>query len=281
MPQVEISHGTIDYVENGSGPPVVLLHGLFMNHTVWDQVIGLLPSGWRYIRPDLPLGAHRTPMNADADLSLRGLGQLVAEFLAALDLRDVVMVHSDWGGALFMTAYGLDDRIARQIICPSEAFENFPPGLPGAMVKFAARMPGGLTLALRQLRISWLRRTPPMLGQMAKRPVPDDLVRGWTEPGLRDPRVRRDVRVHATGRFDDAELIADTEALRKFNGDVLVLWSDNRVMPLAHGQRLAELIPHARLRVIDDAKVLVMLDQPAQVAAAMTEFLREAGPTAG
>jgi hypothetical protein len=89
-----------------------------------------------------------------------------------------------------------------------------------------------------------------MFGLMAKRPIPDERVRGWAEPGLRDPRVRRDVRAYATSRFDGAELIAHTKALRHFGGDVLVLWSDNRVMPLTHGDRLVELIPHARLRVI-------------------------------
>lgn len=98
MPSVEVTAGEIHYVESGGGPPVVLLHGLLMNHTQWDAVLGLLPDGFRYVLPDLPLGAHPAPMHPDADLSLRGLGQLIAEFLEALDLRDVTLVHSDWGG---------------------------------------------------------------------------------------------------------------------------------------------------------------------------------------
>ena len=58
MPVVEVTAGPIHYVEEGHGPPVVLLHGLFMDHTVWDRVMPLLPSGFRYLRPVLPLGSH-------------------------------------------------------------------------------------------------------------------------------------------------------------------------------------------------------------------------------
>ncbi|MBF6211635.1 alpha/beta hydrolase [Nocardia puris] len=277
MPTVELSAGRMHYAEQGEGPAVVLLHGLFMNHTVWDDVIDLLPEGFRYLRPDLPLGAHPLPLEPGTDLSLRGLNALIAEFLAALDLRDVVLVHSDWGGGLFLTAYGLDERVGRLIILPCEAFDNFPPGLPGKMTALATYTPGGISVALWQLRIGWLRRTPLMLGWMARRPLSADLVRGWTEPGLRDKRIRRDLLAYTKSRFDKAELIANTEALQHFSGDSLVLWSSaGKVMPRDHGPRLATLLPSSRLVEIDDAYVLSMLDQPEAVADAMSAFLTEA-----
>ncbi|MEU1951005.1 alpha/beta fold hydrolase [Nocardia rhamnosiphila] len=277
MPTVQIPAGRVHYVEQGSGPPVVLLHGLLMNHTVWDAVLELLPTGFRYIRPDLPLGAHPIPLEPGTDLSLRGLNRLVADFLAALDLHDVVLVHSDWGGALFLTAYGLDDRVGRLIVLPCEAFDNFPPGLPGKTATVATRLPGGVVLALRQLRIRRLRSLPLLFGWMAREPLPDELVRGWTEPGLRDRRIRRDLLAYTRSGFHARELIADTEALRRFTGDALILWSSaGKVMPREHGRRLAELIPRARLVEISDAYVLSMLDRPEAVAAAMTGFLTTA-----
>ncbi|WP_216902564.1 alpha/beta fold hydrolase [Nocardia alni] len=274
MPTVDIPAGRIHYAQRGEGPPVVLLHGLLMNHTQWDAVIDRLPDGFRYVLPDLPLGAHPEPLRPNTDLSLRGLNRLLADFLAALDLRDVTLVHSDWGGGLFLTAYGLDERIGRLIVLPCEAFDNFPPGLPGKTSVLASYLPGGVTLALRELRIGWLRRSPLMFGWMARNPLPDDLVRGWTEPGLRDKNIRRDLLAYTRSEFPARELIANTEALQNFSGEALILWSSaGKVMPRDHGRRLAELIPHARLVEIDDAYVLSMLDQPAAVATAMTAFL--------
>lgn len=274
MPAVDVSAGRIHYVERGDGPPVIMLHGLLMNHTQWDKVIDLLPDGFRYVLPDLPLGAHAAPMRAGADLTMHGMNHLVADFLAALDLREVTLVHSDWGGGLFLTAYGLDERVGRLIVLPCEAFENFPPGLPGKIAALAARIPGGIVLALRQLRIGWLRGLPLLMGHMARTPLPNDLVRGWTEPGLREKGIRRDLRKYATQHLVKADLIANTEALRHFSGDALVLWSSaGKVMPRDHGKQLAELLPNGRLVEIDDAYVLSMLDQPAVVAKELTAFL--------
>jgi pimeloyl-ACP methyl ester carboxylesterase len=279
MQTVTVPAGEIDYEDTGSGPPVVLLHGLLMDHTVWDHVLPHLPPGFRYVRPVLPLGAHRHPMRPGADLSLGGQVAIVADLLDAVDLEDVTLVHSDWGGALFLTASGRDQRVARQVILPCEAFDNFPPGLPGKMVKLAAALPGGVRLAARQLRIGWLRRLPLLFGQMARRPVPDELVRGWTEPVLRQAGVRRDLVAYCRSRFDAADLIRDTEALRGFAGDALVLWSpDNKVMPPEHGRRLAELLPRGRYAEVPGAYVLSMLDEPEAVAREMGRFLLDTVP---
>jgi pimeloyl-ACP methyl ester carboxylesterase len=280
MKRVVLPAGELEYTEQGSGRPVVLLHGLLMNHTQWDRVMPLLPAGFRYLRPVLPMGGHRRPMLPDADLSLQGLVHVVADFLEAVDLRDVTLVHTDWGGALFLTAHERDERVSRQIVLPCEAFDNFPPGLPGRMAVLAARVPGGITVAARQLRIGWLRRSPLLFGQMAKRPLPDDLVRGWTEHVLRDRRVRRDLLKYGRERFDRTALIRDTSALKHFPGEVLILWSpENRVMPPEHGRMLAETFPRSRLVEVRDAFVLSMLDQPEVIADHMSDFLVAGGGT--
>jgi pimeloyl-ACP methyl ester carboxylesterase len=277
MRSIEVPAGVIEYDESGSGPPVVLLHGLLMDHTLWDRVLPLLPEGFRYIRPVLPLGAHRRAMNPGTDLTLPGQVRLVADLLDMLHLENVTLVHSDWGGALFLTARGLDHRLARQVILPCEAFDNFPPGLPGKMVALAVRLPAGVQLAARQLRIGWLRRLPLLYGQMARRPVPGELIQRWTEPVLSDPGIRRDLLAYCRGKLDKAALIRDTEALRRFHGDALVLWSpDNRVMPAAHGHRLAALMPQARYAEIPGAYALSMLDEPEAVAREMGTFLAAA-----
>ncbi len=58
-----------------------------------------LGDRYRCIVPELPFGAHTTPMPDGADLPLPALATLIAEFLTELDLRQVTLVCNDWGGA--------------------------------------------------------------------------------------------------------------------------------------------------------------------------------------
>ncbi len=274
MPSLETSAGPVHYEDTGEGAPVVLLHGVLMDHTQWDPALPHLPPGHRYLRPTLPLGAHRQPMRHSADLGMAGQVRLLAEVLTLLDLDDVTLVVTDWGGPLLLESYGLSDRIGRLVICPCEAFDNFPPGIPGRLASLAPRIPGALPLALRQLRSARLRRSPLLLGAMAAEPIPDAIVHGWTEPALTDARIRRDLHSYVSGQLPRTELRRRTESLSDFTGDSLVLWHTiGTVMPAEHGPRLAALLPHARLAHVTGAAALVMLDQPARTAAQISAFL--------
>ncbi|WP_197373499.1 alpha/beta fold hydrolase [Mycolicibacterium baixiangningiae] len=274
MHTVEVTAGAIEYREHGdpAGPPVVLLHGLLMNDTVWDRALPLLPQGFRYLLPVLPLGGHRIPMRTDADLSLTGMAGIVADFLDALDLVDVTLVVTDWGGPLMLTDMGRDKRVTRLVICPSEAFGNFPPGFPGKVTWLATRTTGTVALAMRQMRVRWLRDRFFMFGMMAAKSIPQDVMDAWTGAGIADVRIRRDLLEYTRTKFDKIELTRATNRLADFQGDVLVLWSEQRVMPVAHAKALAELTG-GTLRMIDDAKVLLMLDQPEQTAREIGAFI--------
>src|SRR4051812_25364261 len=112
METIDLSSGSIDYQDTGGdGPVVVLVHGLIMDATLWQQVVAVLRRTHRCIVPVLPLGGHRKPMNADADLSLHGLAALLGELIEKLDLDDAILVASDWGGPQ-LTAVRHADRLA-------------------------------------------------------------------------------------------------------------------------------------------------------------------------
>ena len=275
MKSVDVAAGTIEYREVGdpNGPPVVLLHGLLMNDAQWTRALPLLPPGFRYVLPVLPMGGHRIPMRENADLTMPGMVNVVADFLDGLGLTDVTLVVTDWGGALFLTDIGRDKRVARLVICPSEAFDNFPPGFPGRVAWLASRSTWTVSVAMRQLKIGWLRRRWLIFGQMAKKPVPQEIVDAWFAAGLADARIRRDLVKYCHTTFDGGELIRATNRLADFDGPALVLWSRNPVMPADHGERLAALLPNGRLEQVADAYVLVMLDQPEQTARAIGAFL--------
>ncbi len=177
MQTIELSAGTIEYEDTGgSGPVVVLLHG-----SLWRHVVRELRSDHRCLVPTLPLGSHRRPMRVDTDLSPHGIAKLQAEFLEALDLREVTLVGNDLG-AFQLTAGWYPERITRLVLTPCEAFENFPPGLPGRTAEVGIKLPGGALLMAQLLRVHALRRLPLTFGRMVKRPIPIQMVDVWLRP---------------------------------------------------------------------------------------------------
>jgi pimeloyl-ACP methyl ester carboxylesterase len=274
MRAVELNAGTIEYEDTGGeGPVVVMVHGLAMDWRQWRHVVEELRGERRCVLPVLPMGAHRRPMRADADLSLRGLGRIVAEFLERLDLSDVTLCFNDWCGAQVMVADGLMERVGRLVLVSCEAFENYPPGLAGHVAWLSAKLPGGIPVMRQVLLRPRLRGLPFVFGQMSKHGVPDGLMREWLEP-LRQAGIRRDLRKYAgaamRGRRD---LRAATPALASFDRPVLVVWDvEGKMMPNEHGRRLADAFPDARLVELEDCYTLIPEDQPTALAEAIRDF---------
>ncbi len=274
MPEVELTAGTISYEDTGGDDPVlVLLGGVVQDGSVWEPMVADLRRDHRCIVPTLPLGAHRRPMRPDADLSLASFGRMVAELLERLDLRDVTLVQNDHAAALVL-AGERPERVARLVISSCEAFENYPPGLPGKNLRLTAMIPGGIFLAMQAMRLRPMRRLPISFGWLAKRPLPDELVDGWLRPLQTERDIRRDLRKYAAGARR-GQMLEVCERLPSFDRPSLVVWTpEDRVQRPDHGRRLAALLPDARLIEISDSYTLIMRDQPEAFARAVREFVR-------
>jgi pimeloyl-ACP methyl ester carboxylesterase len=245
-----------------------------MDGSLWRTVVRELRHDHRCIVPNLPLGGHRRPMRADADLSPRGIELLEAEFLEALDLHDVTLVGNDSGLYQFVAGEH-PKRIARLVLPSCEAFENFPPGLPGNIVSFAARLPGGLNALVQPMRLRALRRLPFAFGLMAKRPIPHAVTDVWLHPLLTQREIRRDLTRYVRSSKKGDMLIA-AERLRSFDRPALVICAaEDRVMPPDHGRRFAELLPQGRLIEIADSYALIPEDKPTELAGDIRQFIRE------
>ena len=195
--QIELSAGTIEYEDTGGeGPAIVLLGGLMMDASLWEDVIADLSPEHRCVAPTLPLGAHRHAMHADADLSPNGLARLVSEFLDRLELDDVTLVGNDTGGALVQLLAGDGaTRVGRIVLVSCDAFENFPPGLTGKTLVLTGKLsPTMFGLFMQQMRLRPLRRLPLAFGWLTMRG--DAATARWIKPVLQQREIRRDtVRV--------------------------------------------------------------------------------------
>jgi pimeloyl-ACP methyl ester carboxylesterase len=272
--EIALSAGTIEYQDTGGdGPALVLLSGLLMDASLWDDVVAEL-DGYRCIVPTLPLGAHRYGMDPDADLSPRAVAGLVVELLERLDLDDVTLVGNDTGGALVQLIAGdALARVGRIALVSCDAFDNFPPGLTGRTLARTGKLPPALFgLFMQQMRLRPLRRLPLAFGWLTLRG--DAATAGWIKPVLSRREIRRDtVRVLRAIAAERDLMVHAAEGLRRFDRPALVVWaSEDRVMPPEHGRRLAELLPLGRLVEIPDSYTLIPLDQPTRLAAELRSF---------
>ena len=273
--QLTLSTGTVDYEDTGgAGPVVLLVHGLLMDASLYDDVVADLARDHRCIVPTLPLGAHRHGAVEDADLSLRGIARLVAELLERLDLRDVTLVGNDTGGAIvqLLMADGAE-RVGRVVLASCDAFDNFPPGLTGRTLVRTGKLPPALFgLFMQQMRLKPVRRLPLAFGWLTRRG--DATVARWMQPVLHQPEIRRDtVRVLRAIAADRGLLVDVAERLPAFDRPALIVWAgEDRVMPPEHGRRLAELLPQGRLVEVGDSDTLIPLDRPEALAAAIRDL---------
>lgn len=273
MATVKLSAGTIEYDDTGGDKPVVVLvAGVAMDGSMFRKVVEDLRADHRCVVPTLPLGGHRYPLEPDADVTVRGLGRLIAELLETLDLQDVTLLGSDSGAFLF-TAAEFGDRVGRLVITSCEAFENFPPGLPGTGLWVAARVPGMTTAMLQTLRVGFMRRSPAAYGWMSKARVPREVVDAWLEPLLKQRAVRRDL-VRYLKAAKRGGMMEVNEGLKEFDKPVLIAWAkDDKVMPPDHARRFAELMPQAEVVMIKDSYTLIPEDAPGVLADHVRRFV--------
>ncbi len=271
MPEVVLEQGPIRYREYGQGEPIVLVHGFLTDGRLWQEVAPLLAQDHRVIAPDWPLGSHEAPMKPGADLSPPGLAAIIAGFLEALELENVTLVGNDSGGALcqlVVTKY--PDRIARLVLTPADAYENFPPPAFRPLRVIALAPP--LVFALIQMmRPSWARRLPIAYGWVTKR-APDSLTASWLAPARRSSEIRRDLAKFIRGA-QSRHTVEAAKHFGDFQKPVLLAWApEDKFFKLSSAERLERDFPNARIELIEDSYTFVAIDQPARTAELIGQF---------
>lgn len=271
--KADLPQGKVAYRDEGEGPPVVFSHGIFVDSSLWDGVVErLVPAGFRCIRPETPMGAHRIPLNPDADTSPPGVAELLADFIDEVVGEPVTVVGNDSGGAIAqMLAARHPQTLNGLVLTNCDALEVYPPA-PFNVLTWMAKVPGGLTPLRFLSRFEPIRRAT--YRSLTVDPIADRQLIAWGSAGA-DPGIRRDITRLLTGVKKEQTFEA-AEGLRAFERPVLLAWgTDDRYFKPDLARRLAEYPPNARVVSIEGGRTFVPIDRPAEVAEAIRKFVDE------
>jgi pimeloyl-ACP methyl ester carboxylesterase len=280
---LRVGETTVAYLDEGVGPPLLLLHGCPFSSFIWRKVIARLRDRFRCIAPDL-LGLGDTETPADADWSLPAQAAMVIGLLDALGLDQVDVVAHDHGAATAqLLAARHPARIRRLVLTNAEAYDNWPsreelPFIRATQLPVLGRLVlwawGRLPLLRYALRSGKAVCDPAVLTP--------ELLRGYAAANLADPHRRAKTRRFLAGQLDPANHRATAEALaglRAFDHPTLIVWGeDDPHFGPDWGRRLREEIPGAeRLELLPDTGHLLMEERPDDLARLIADFLTNPG----
>jgi pimeloyl-ACP methyl ester carboxylesterase len=263
----------------GEGPAIVFVHGALVNANLWRKVVPRL-EGHTRVTLDMPLGSHLEAMPKSADLTPPALADLIADSLNHLELTDVTLVGNDTGGGLSqLVATRRPERIGKLVLTSCDAFENFPPRF-FRIVLAPARIPGYIPVGFGGLRLRPLRRLPIAYGWLSNQAPEPEVDDSYVLPVLTKGPIRRDVRKLLKG-LDPAYTLDAATKLASWDRPTLIAWSEkDRFFPPEHAERLAKLIPGARLEWIEGARTFSPEDAPERLAGLIGEFARRRAASA-
>jgi pimeloyl-ACP methyl ester carboxylesterase len=274
---VALDQGTIRYRDEGEGDPILFVHGLLVDGRLWRRVTPPLLAGHRCITPDWPLGSHITPLEPGADRSPRGIAHLIADFMDELALENVTVVGNDTGGAISQILVSeRPERIRALVLTNCDCLENFLPPILRPL-QWLAHVPGAYWLIARGLRSDRIRRSPLGFGMLSRTPIPEELTAAWVAP-LQERAVREDMR-ETIKAIDKRDTLAAAERLREHPLPMLLAWApEDLTFPLRFAERLAAMIPGARLEQIPGSRAFIPEDQPERLAELIASFIAQPAP---
>jgi pimeloyl-ACP methyl ester carboxylesterase len=257
----------------GSGEPLLLLHGLGGTRQTWRHLIPGLALRHTVIAPDL--AGHGESAAPIGDFSLGSQACAARDLLDRLGHKRVSIIgHSLGGGIAMQFAYQFPERVEGIVLIgsgglgPELTMMLRAATLPGSetIVAGLAYLPGYVTRGIVPL----LSRVPNLVSRQDALAVSEALL-GLRHPGRRDSFIRtaRTV-INWKGQLIDAS--RQLGGLREV--PLLAMWgSDDKTIPPRHHPALATHIPAVRLAEIAGAGHFPHETHPAQVLAAISEFL--------
>jgi pimeloyl-ACP methyl ester carboxylesterase len=247
--------GRISYVEQGSGPVALFVHGVLLNGYLWRHQLAALGGVRRCIAPDL-LAHGYTEAAPGQDLSVTANAEMLAQLLDALGIDQVDLVGNDSGGGICQIfAARHPQRVRSLVLTNCDTHDNWPPEAFQGFVQMVADggLPGTLQAMLADKAVFRSALAPAYEHPEA---VSDETIEAYLAPLA--ATVQRTGQVEAfVGAFCNSHTVAAEEGLKKLQAPTLIAWgTDDVYFDKKWARWLEQTIPGTRRRVeLDGARI--------------------------
>ena len=276
--QTDLHGRQVAYRQVGSGPVVVLIHGLAGTMRSWDAVVPELAKRYTVVTPDLP--GHGDSDSPSGDYSLGAYASNLRDLLDRLGHASATIVgHSYGGGVALQFAYQYPGRCERLVLVSSGGL-----GAEVTLALRAAALPGSeLVIPLLAHRIviaagstlgSWVRG-------IGLKPNATLLQTCRAIATLSEPEPRRTF-IHTV------RAVIDHRGQRVDAGDrlylagqrpSLILWgTDDRIIPVAHARAAHHAMPGGRLELFEGAGHFPHVSHPDRFVRSLGAFIDTTRP---
>jgi pimeloyl-ACP methyl ester carboxylesterase len=275
---VPVGPWNVAYIDEGSGPPVFLLHGCPFHAYQWRDVIPVLSRQYRVIAPDL-LGLGDTQVRLTDDYRLPHDVVMVKGLMDQLRIPAADFVGADHGAATVqLLMKDSPDRIRRAVITNAEAYDLWP---SKPEIKYLKLVVHPLTSPIFRFLLghsAWIRREVFSIAVHREEVFTDEVVLAYTRAHTSSParweRLRRFFRWQLDPEHNRVTLDA-VDGLRSFDRPTLILWGkvDSNFGPEI-AERLASDIPGVvGVEYLEHSAHMPFQEEPEAYNAALLRFL--------
>lgn len=261
--RIRVSGGELAYVDEGDGPPAVLVHGFPTSSHLWRDLVPMLAPRFRVIAPDLLGYGDSDKPDDPAALSPTRQARYVLELLDGLGLDDPALVGHDIGGGIAQLL-ALDGEVRTMVLVDSIAFDSWP---IEAVRMLQDADPEGVDESFVRAMVGAALDT----GMAHPERLSAEDRQEYERPWMAEPIAV----VRAALGIDGRGLVGTEERLTALDARVLVVWGeDDPFQPAELAERLGDAMPGATVALLPGCSHYVTEDAPEAVLPLIADYLR-------